>query len=218
VPVIERLRPVGLRAYDDRRAGSVRQSQPLRLGRESRPGLDQVLGGNAVSVPLPANLDRDAGQMAFAHRHSGTGSAYSAGGWYKLAAISPTRIGRLKATQDLVGLSFNLLLFLGDIGHDVVKDVKAGNPWVAGARDRLKRSHLHPAEAAKRICQRLESQSELDRRAVRIGDEQAGPSSAGLLNRKHTQMLGVYLGYKKGDIGGHPMAACVAEYRVSRGR
>ncbi len=44
-----------------------------------------------------------------------------------------TELMVIQGTQDLLGLTFDLLFLSGNKGNDIAQDVQRGNAWIAGA-------------------------------------------------------------------------------------
>ena len=118
------LRAVRLVAHDDRARGGRREPQLLRQRRERREGLAQL---RDVGVALQPDAHR--GHVAVHDVHAMALGADHERGRLDPAAVQPA--------EDFARLALDLLFFVRDERHHVVRDVERGDARVARAGDGL---------------------------------------------------------------------------------
>ncbi len=119
--------------------------------------------------------------------------------------------------QHLAQLLRELLLLARDVGHDVVQNIERGHAGIPRAGDRLHRRHKDLANAKRRV-QRLERQRHARDRAVRTGDDEAGPAAPGALRFDKCHVIGVDLRDEQRHVGHGAVRRSIRADGVPRSR
>ncbi|CAA9521982.1 MAG: hypothetical protein AVDCRST_MAG73-236 [uncultured Thermomicrobiales bacterium] len=116
--------------------------------------------------------------------------------------------------EELLGFLGHLFFLVADVGDDVVDHVQRRHARVPGAGDRLHRRRQHRLQP-EGVLERFKGQREVDRRAVAVGDNVAGPAAVAPLVVDRGGVAGVDLGDDQRHVGFHAVGRGVAHHGVA---
>src|SRR5687768_1913488 len=111
-------------------------------------------------------------------------------------------------------LAFDLLLFTADVRQHVVENIQRRNAGITSARKRLQRCR-HRRFNAKRHVQRRKRESEHDRRAVWIRNDESAARVFAPLALEQAEVLVIHFGNQQWHVLIHAKRRRVADYGVT---
>ena len=108
----------------------------------------------------------------------------------------------IKVAQDLLRLSFQLILLASDVGHNVINNIHAAHTWVASTRDGLHGDDRDGVNLSEAGLQGSERDDKTDDGAVTVADEEALLEAKGTaLVVDHLKMVEINSGHDEGHEG-----------------
>ena len=196
----------------------------------SASSLTRIGCSGAVGRPRrcgsPENLDKaslTASADALLLRRTVTDSRWPSRTGTRLQWALSFRVGEFNGVADetpenFARLGLHLLFFTADVGNDVVQRVERGHAGIARAGKRLHGDDENFFDA-ERVVERLQRQSETDRRTIGIGDEIAGGESAPLLlPGDEIEMIGIHFRNDERHVFIHAVIAAIADDGIAGAR